>query len=178
MNRTEKLLRCLRILVTTALICGLFALFFISYLMAQLWHAMRGSSVSFDTWRVPIPRGYSPWFDDRSFFAFSFGAPFIRKEGYGHIRVFTHRNSGNHSPQQIETAVMTVAKRDGYVLEDRRTVESSAGANYCFQFAVKLHPAEIDIRCVNASGGLFVFFEGSRRFSGDVYTVVSGLQRL
>lgn len=138
---------------------------------------MRGNSISFATWRVPFPSGYS-LFGGNSFFAFSFGAPFIRKEGYGHISVFTHRIDRNVTQQQIEAAVVTVAKQDGYVLEDRKSVESPAGTNYCFQFADKLHPAKVAVRCVTAFGELGVFFEGNRRFSGDVYMVVGGLQRL
>ena len=147
----------------------------------SFWGAgqVRGNSVTFASWRVSIPSRYSPLFEDEnSFFTFAFGAPLIRKEAYGHLRVFTHRIDRNVTQQQIETAVVTVAKEDGYVLEDRRNVESPAGTSCCFRFADKLHPAKVAVRCVTASGELWVFFEGSRRFSGDVYTVVSGLQRL
>jgi hypothetical protein len=164
--------RCLAI----ALALPALALVFISFLMAPLWHAYHGSTVTVVNWRLEIPKGYSE-FGHNSYFAFSFGAPFLSKS-YGHISVFTHEVSARPSQQRIETAVVSEAELDGYILKERRTVQSSLGSNYCFQFADRSQASKVAVRCVSSSGELWIFFEGNQRFSDSVYEVVRGASQI
>ncbi|MBZ5511988.1 MAG: hypothetical protein LAN70_12560 [Acidobacteriia bacterium] len=177
MPNGTRLLRSVGGCLAALFISVLIALFFISHLMPPLWHAMRGNSVSVAEWRVRVPKGYSRLWGDNSFYAFSFGAPFINRR-YASVYVYPHTPLPAVSPQQIESAVVTVARTDGYVLGQRKIVESTAGTNYCFQFSDPLQADHIVIRCMTATRNLSVFFNGDRRFSDDFYAVVSGIQRL
>jgi hypothetical protein len=153
-------------------------LFFISYLMAPLWHATHGNSLALGGWSVPIPTSYWRFGNHQVFFVYSYGAPIFRKEEYGSISAQIHQVSGVVTEQRITAAVMREAAVEGYVLEGRKTVQSAATTTYCFQFIDRSHPAAVVVRCVASSGELYVFFEGNRRFVGDVYEVVNGLRRL
>ncbi len=167
-----RFIRCLAI----ALAFPALALVFISFVMAPLWHAYCGSTVTVANWRLQIPKGYSA-LGHNAYFAFSFGAPFLSKS-YGHINVFTHEVSARPSQQRLETAVVSVAESDGYILEERRTVQSSLGNNYCFRFVDRSHASKVAVRCVSSSGELWIFFEGDQRFSDSVYEVVRGAKQI
>jgi len=153
-------------------------LFFISYLMPPLWHATHGNSLALGGWRVPIPTSYWRFGNHQLFYVFSYGAPTFRKDEYGSISAQIHQVSVDVTEQRIAAAVMREAAIEGYILEGRKTVHSAATKTYCFQFIDTSNPTRVAVRCVTSSGELFVFFEGNRKFVGDIYNVVSGLRRL
>ena len=171
-----KLIRCLKCALLTACLTLLVSCLVISNVLGFIWHLKNGSSAVFTNWRVPIPTGYaSP--DGQSFFAFSFGAPFLN-DSYGHITVFTHKERRELPYQQIEVAMVKVANDEGYRLEGKRALHGPLGSTYCFQFQHASRNSKVLVRCVTATGELAVFFEGDQRFSGDAYAVVAGIQRL
>jgi hypothetical protein len=151
-------------------------LFFFAYLMAPIWKTVRGGTVTVSAWRLPVPKGYSAWRSD-SLFAFGFGAPLLN-DHYGHISVFTKTARPDLTPQRIENAIVAIAQQDGYILEERRTILNGSETNYCFQFSEQPLHSKVIIRCMNESGELSVYFEGNRRFSSDVYAVVTGAQKI
>jgi hypothetical protein len=144
--------------------------------MGPLWHAYHGNSVTVANWRLQIPKRYSG-FGHNSYFTFSFGAPFFNKS-YGHISFFSHEVSASLSQQRIEAAVVSAAESDGYLLKDRKTIQTDHGPNYCFQFTERLQPSRVAVRCVSSLGELWIFFQGDRQLSDTVYDVVRGTNRI
>lgn len=176
---TSKIVLYLRQSLICGVVVGVAALFVISNLMGYVWHVRNGNSLVVAKWRVPVPKDYwTPFATKNAFWVVSFGAPIFHKN-HGSISIFTHEpRTDVQTHQRIELAIVKVATDSGLRLQERRTIRSASGETFCFQFADSFRPDQVEIRCVNASGNLWVFYEGSRRFSGDIYSVVAGIQPL
>jgi hypothetical protein len=150
--------------------------------LGLLWHLWHGNVVTFARWRVPVPKNYYRF--GNTFFAHSFGSPLIETRPYStiHIAVLSagpELSASGKPPsyERLKGGVVTVANEDGYKLEEERTVQSVAGATYCFQFAAKPSARDALVRCITGSGDLLVSFKGSRQYIPDIYQVVEGLER-
>jgi hypothetical protein len=93
-------------------------------------------------------------------------------------KFFFHEVSASLSQQRIEAAVVSAAESDGYLLKDRKTIQTDHGPNYCFQFTERLQPSRVAVRCVSSLGELWIFFQGDRQLSDTVYDVVRGTNRI
>jgi hypothetical protein len=174
---TRKIVRCLRQGLISGVIAGVATLFVASNLMGYIWHVRNGDTVVVSKWRIPVPERYWAFGAGKNgFWNLSFGAPFFHKN-YGFITIHTsepRKETPTH--RRLEFAIVKVATDTGLRLQERRAIQSPSGEALCFQFATPSLPDQVEIRCVNTSGNLGLFYKGSRRFSGDIYSVVAGIQ--
>jgi hypothetical protein len=174
-----KLVRSLAICLAVAVPLAVVTLFAATSVRAYVWHIRHGDSIMFAQWRVPIPKGYFEA-GANSFFKLSFGSPFWKAAPWGHISLSLNPSQppAPVSYDRIEAATIRVAAEEGYQLQARRRIQSASDNCYCFEFSRQSDTSLVDIRCMTDSAELAVIFDGHRRFSNDVYSVVSGLERL
>ncbi len=173
----EKIVRCLRLSLISGVITVMVALFVVSNWMGYLWHAYNGNTIEVSEWRIPVPPEYWSAFGAKhSFWRVSFGMPLFHT-GRGYIGVHSSQPQKEQvTKERIEWAVLKAATDGGLHLQERRTIRSSAGETYCFQFSVPAKVHEVEVRCVNEMGVLGIFYRGSPRYSNDIYGVVAGIQ--
>jgi hypothetical protein len=88
-----------------------------------------------------------------------------------------HAKEAGLTPQLIEEAVVNSATKDGFYFIRRKTVQNPDTTNYCFEFTNSSKPDEGSTQCMNDTGEVYLVFWGNPRYKGDLYRVVSTLQK-
>src|SRR5579883_2350303 len=150
-------------------------------LLGPCWHLLHGDAISFEGWRVPVPKGFYARKSETATVMWkqSLGIPFFNVP-YGHISLFRppqqvfsfDRNYGRFKSELIQDA-----SEKGYRLRSERTVSVGDKPAYCLEFKRPSPDARSLVRCVVEGSPLAIFYEGDSKYVPDVFATLQGISR-
>jgi hypothetical protein len=149
-------------------------------LLAPVWHLWHGDSISWQGWKVPVPKGFCVKSEQNpTMWKFSFGAPFLNSS-YGHISLF-HRPAGQ-SPfefgrdfERFAASVTEVARQDGYRFASTRTLKVGDTTAHCLEFENEVDRSRSLVRCAIEDSLVTIFYEGATRYVPDFLSMFGGM---
>jgi len=107
-----------------------------------------------------------------------FGVPLSRAP-YGFIEIFSHPGGREIDLQRdsdrLEAILVKQEGSEGMNLVAQRKFETAVGRAFCLEFGSGKHSV---VNCYFDKSTLSVEYEGSEKFTGDVYEVVNSAHRL
>lgn len=150
-------------------------------LLGPGWHVLYGDFISYDGWRIPVPKGFyvrqSP--KGPTMWKYTIGVPFLDVP-YGHISLYslgsTQRPfSYDRDYTGFEKGVIQEADVSGYQLKTKRTVSVGQTSGYCLEFTRRLGKPQSLLRCVTENSRLVFFYEGNSEYVPDALATLQGM---
>ncbi len=156
------------------------ALFLSFPLLGRGWHLLHGDFISYDGWRVRVPRDYCV-LDTKpgpTIWKLELGAPIFRVP-YAHINLF---GASLPKPFHYETdweylanSTTAVAEGNGFRLLGSRAATIGKRPAHCLEFVRPNGRPDSQVRCAIEGTRLFVTYEGHRKYVSDFYSVLHGM---
>lgn len=151
-------------------------------LFGPAWHALRGDSISYQGWRIPVPDGFFVRNERATptMWKLTLGTPLWRAP-FGQITVFTYpsdrpfRSEADYN--NFARGVIHAARSDGYSFLSTRKVASGHAAAYCWEFASSKRKAESAVRCAVGDSLLVLFYSGHQKYLPQFYSALQGVSR-
>lgn len=151
-------------------------------LLGPCWHLFHGDSISFDGWRVPVPRGFyvKRVKTKPVMWNMSFGTPYFNVP-YGHISLFRAPSEQVFSLEtgtygRFKDSLIQQATQGSYQLTSERTLSIAGRPVYCLEFARPAPQPKSLIRCAIDRSDLAIFYEGDSKYAPDAYATIQGMQ--
>jgi len=151
-------------------------------LLAPVWHLWHGDSISWQGWKISVPKGFCARSDQNpTLWKFAFGAPFLNLS-YGHISLF-HRPTGQLPFEfgrdfgHFAASVTEVAKQDGYRFASKKTLKVGDTTAHCLEFESEVDSSRALLRCAIEDSLVVIFYEGASRYVPDFLSVLEGMSR-
>jgi len=165
-----------------AVLIGAFLIFLLIVpLLGPCWHLLYGDAISYEGWRVPVPRGFYVRNSQNgpTMWKQTFGTPFF-STSYGHISLYNHPNQQpfayDRDYSRFERGVTEVAAQSGYRFESEHTVPVGRNSAYCLEFTRSVGEPSL-LRCAVENSVVVLFYEGDPRYIPNVFTTLQGMSQ-
>jgi hypothetical protein len=145
------------------------------------WHLLRGSSISYAGWRIPVPKHY---FAEQhrgmpSIWILSVGAPaFHLPSGTLTFRTWQghpHPFSKEKDYLGFEEGLAQAAAESGHQFKSRQTISVGNRSVYCWEFARETEQPLLLLRCAFENSNIYAFYEGDPRYLPDIFGIIQGM---
>jgi hypothetical protein len=146
-------------------------------LLGPGWHLLHGDAISFEGWRVPVPKGFYVRKSGTAaaMWKLSFGIPFLSVP-YGHVSLFRRPAqeafSFDKDYARFKSELTQDASERMHRLKSERTVSAGNRHAYCLEFTRPAPNAGSLVRCAVEDSTLALFYEGDPRYVSDVFAIL------
>lgn len=150
-------------------------------LLGPGWHLFHGDFISYEGWRIPVPKGFYVRQSQKgpTMWKQTFGIPFF-DTSYGHLSLY--RLSPAQQPfaydkdySRFENGVTQEAIQSGYQLKTKRVASVGKSSGYCLEFIRPLGEARSTVRCAVENSVVVLFYEGDSKYVSDVFATLQGM---
>jgi len=153
-------------------------------LAGPVWHAFTGDNISYQGWRVSVPKGFFAWVPEKvpnaeigpTFWRVGIGGPWIHHH-YGHISLFSYPRPFQHDQDypNFEKGLILDANRKGFQLKSRVTVPVGSGLGYCLEFEGPEQERLSLVRCAIGDSPVALFYEGDQKYVPDFFAMLRSM---
>ena len=158
------------------LLCVVFGLLLIVPWLGWTWHLIHGGRVESSGVLFTVPPRYLALesSDGRvSMLRCDFGVPLWRAP-YGFLGIYSHRDQPKIDMKldlnRLQTILVNQEKLEGMSLDTQRKLDTEIGPAFCFHFK---SGRRSNVSCFFDNSTLSVQYEGSEKFTGDIYELVN-----
>jgi hypothetical protein len=149
--------------------------------LGPCWHLMFGDAISYEGWKVPVPKGFYVQKSEKAptMWKHTLGSPLFNVP-YGHISLFS---LGPAQPpfayerdySRFEKGVTQDASQSGYQLKAKRSTMVGKNPAYCLEFARPAVEPRSLVRCAVENSVVVLFYEGDPKYVPDALTTLQGM---
>jgi hypothetical protein len=165
-----------RLLIWSVLILLFSCAFFLPEIVSTYWHLRFGDSITYHSWRVPVPRRwYAITRDDHLIIQKT--TRFYDNEDAPTIIPDVLSPSKTVDPEAFRKASIRVISKEGYVFQEERSIQIGADRGFCLHFTTSNNQKKIHITCDSLAAQLSVGFFGPSSEIQTFYSVVGQIRR-
>ncbi len=173
--------RWLFVLLLVLLVLASLNYVYMPEVVSTIWHLMYGRFARFETWEIPVPRGWFAYTADQD------GAGLIllrmqrlyvrRKAALVFVHSFHRREINRFRYEKWRQAEEKQLSQRGHHLVAERTARLLGQEAFCLEFALVKDPTDLEATCHIPAQSLSITFRGGPEHMQDFYFIAHGMRR-
>jgi hypothetical protein len=159
-------------------VCVIVAVLTMVALLGPAWHMLRGTTIFFAEWVLPVPEGFFVTNSSRgpNMWRVTLGTPFFSRP-YGHVSLYRRPEvfSFDRDYGGFKDGITQASQAQGYGVVSEHVVVADGTSVYCRELQRRAPAPRSLMRCSVEGSNLVIFYEGDPSYLAGFATILQGM---